>query len=74
VCNNSGFKGRQGIFELMMMHAGMHDAIVHRAGAHEFQRLAREGGLVPMWDYGMAIASQGATTLQELLRVTRVGH
>lgn len=73
-CNNTGFKGRQGIFELMMMHTGMHDAIVHRAGAHEFHRLAREGGLVSMWEYGLGIASQGVTTLQELLRVTRVGH
>ncbi len=73
-CNNSGYRGRQGIFELMKIHGAMHDAIVHRAGAHEFHRLAREGGLVSMYDYGIRLAVQGTTSLQELLRVTRGDH
>ncbi len=73
-CNNSGFRGRQGIFELMNINDRMHDAIVQRAGAHEFHRIALENGLVSMWDYGLQLTLSGATTLQELLRVTRMGH
>ncbi len=70
-CGNSGFRGRQGVFEFMRIGGHMHDAIVNRAGAHEFQRLAREGGLRSMWEYGLQLAAQGVTTVQELLRVTR---
>ncbi len=74
-CNTAGFRGRQGIFELMSIDGRMHDAIVHRAGAHEFQRLAREGGLRTMFEHGLQISLQGVTTIQELLRVTRSeGH
>ncbi len=71
-CNGTGFKGRQGIFELMMVDDRFHDPIVRRAGAHEFAHLAREGGMVPMFDDGVRLALEGTTTVQELLRVTRL--
>jgi type II secretory ATPase GspE/PulE/Tfp pilus assembly ATPase PilB-like protein len=58
----------------MNINDRMHDAIVQRAGAHEFHRIALENGLVSMWDYGLQLTLSGATTLQELLRVTRMGH
>lgn len=71
-CNGTGFKGRQGIFELMMLDGRFHDPIVRRAGAHEFARLAIEGGMIPMFEDGLRVATAGTTTIQELLRVTRL--
>ncbi len=71
-CNGTGFKGRQGIFELMMLDHRFHEPIVRRSGAHEFARLAQEGGMATMFDDGLRVAMEGNTTIQELLRVTRI--
>ena len=72
-CGQAGYRGRQGIFELMVLDHRFHDPIVHRAGAPEFARLAKEAGMRNMFDDGVRLSLKGATTLQELLRVTRVG-
>lgn len=71
-CKRTGYKGRQGIYELMMVNAQFHDPIVHRAGAPEYLRLARENGMMEMFDDGLIKAMQGTTTIEELLRVTRL--
>jgi type IV pilus assembly protein PilB len=71
-CSGTGFRGRQGIFELMCLDGRFHDPIVRRAGAHEFARLARESGMASMFEDGLRVAMEGGTTVQELLRVTRL--
>lgn len=70
-CNNSGYKGRQGVFELMMIDETYHQAIVERASTSEFHRLAKWHGMRTMFEDGVLRALDGATTLDELLRVTR---
>ncbi|MGC8989552.1 MAG: GspE/PulE family protein, partial [Verrucomicrobiia bacterium] len=72
VCKNSGYKGRQGVFELMVITDDFHDAIVSRRGAPEFYRLARQNGMKTMFEDGLQRALRGVTTLDELLRVTRL--
>lgn len=71
-CSQSGYKGRQGVFEFMVMDERFHDAIVRRAGSPEFARLAREAGMQTMFDDGLRRTFQGTTTVEELLRVTRL--
>jgi len=71
-CNRSGYKGRQGIFELMVLDERFHDPIVHRAGAPEYLRLARQHGMRTMFEDGLLKAAHGVTTIEELLRVTRL--
>ena len=71
-CKNTGYKGRQAVFELMAMDARFHDAIVHRAGAPEYARLAREAGMKTMFEDGLRQATEGITSVEELLRVTRL--
>jgi type IV pilus assembly protein PilB len=68
-CNGSGYKGRLGIFELMAIDERFHDPILHRAGAPEYWRLARERGMRTMFEDGLLKALQGLTTIEELLRV-----
>ena len=71
-CNASGYKGRQAVFELMMLDGRFHEPIVKRSGAPEFMRLAREGGMKTMFEDGLRRVLQGATSLEELLRATRM--
>jgi type IV pilus assembly protein PilB len=71
-CNRTGYKGRAGIFELMTIDERYHDPILHRAGAPEYLRLAREKGMKTMFEDGLVKAVQGITTVEELLRVTRL--
>lgn len=74
-CKHSGYRGRLGIFELMEIDDRFHDPIIHRAGAPEYLRLAREKGMKTMFEDGVVKACQGKTTIEELLRVTRMtGH
>ena len=70
-CKGTGYKGRMALFELMVLDHTFHDPIVHRCGAPEFARLARESGMSTMLEDGVRRATQGATTLEEVLRVTR---
>ncbi len=71
-CNQSGYKGRVGIYELMLLDEDYHDPILHRVGAPEFMRLAREKGMHTMFEDGLLKVVQGMTTVEELLRVTRL--
>jgi type IV pilus assembly protein PilB len=71
-CNRTGYKGRVAIFELMIVDERFHDPILRRAGAPEYLRLAREQGMRTMFEDGLLKAAQGVTTLEELLRVTRL--
>ncbi len=69
-CNRSGYKGRIGIFELMVLDERFHDPILRRSGAPEYLRLAQEKGMRTMFEDGLRQAVQGITTIEELLRVT----
>jgi type IV pilus assembly protein PilB len=71
-CNQSGYKGRVGVFELMTVDDRYHDPILRRAGALEYQRLAQEKGMRTMFEDGLMKAMQGVTTVEELVRVTRM--
>ena len=71
-CKQSGYRGRKGIFELMIVDERFHDAIVRRAGAPEYLRLARENGMRTMFEDGLRKTVQGMTTIEELLRATRL--
>jgi type II secretory ATPase GspE/PulE/Tfp pilus assembly ATPase PilB-like protein len=73
-CNQSGFKGRIGIYELMVLDERFHDPILHRVGAPEFERLGRERGMRSMFEDGLDKAMQGLTTVEELLRVTKISQ
>ena len=71
-CKQSGYRGRKGIFELMIVDERFHDPIVRRAGAPEYLRLARENGMRTMFEDGLRKTVQGMTTIEELLRATRL--
>ena len=71
-CKKTGYKGRVGIYELMVLDDRYHDPILRRAGAPEFLRLAQGKGMRTMFEDGLLKAMDGLTTVEELLSVTRV--
>lgn len=70
-CNNSGYKGRQGIYEVMDIDAEMIKKINEKADADVIKDLARKKGMITMMEDGLVKSKLGITTIEEVLRVTR---
>lgn len=69
-CNNTGYKGRVGIFELLELNDEMADAL-RRNDSAAFAKAARESDeYQPLVISALQLASQGVTSLEEVFRVT----
>ncbi|HTY98811.1 MAG TPA: secretion system protein E, partial [Rhodocyclaceae bacterium] len=68
-CNGSGYRGRVGIFEVLLMNDELRDRIGSGASVLEIARQARSRGLRMLADDGAAKVAAGETTLEEVLRV-----
>jgi type IV pilus assembly protein PilB len=69
-CNNTGYKGRVGLFELMIMNDDLRDMIMRNASTDELRDRARSYGMITLRDAGMAAALGGLTSLEEVVRET----
>ena len=69
-CNSTGYKGRVGLFELMVLNDDLRDMIMQNASTDELRDRARDFGMVTLRDAGMAFAAAGTTTLDEVVRET----
>ena len=70
VCNNTGYKGRVGLFELMIITDKLRDMIMTNASVDSMRDEARVNGMVTLRDAGMQFINQGVTTAEEVLRET----
>ncbi|MCA9100121.1 MAG: Flp pilus assembly complex ATPase component TadA [Planctomycetales bacterium] len=70
LCNHTGYKGRSGLFELMMMNDDLRDLIMQGASTDELRDAARRFGMVTLRDAGLEAAFAGVTTLEEVIRET----
>lgn len=70
-CNNSGHKGRIGIYEVLEVDADLAQKINQRATADTIKEYARKKGMITMLEDGLVKAKQGITTIAEVLRVTK---
>ena len=70
-CNNSGYKGRMGIYEVMDITPVLMEKINAKANADVLKAEARKNGMVTMFEDGLIKAKQGITTIEEVLRATR---
>jgi len=68
VCDQSGYRGRIGIYEVLEMDDDIRDAIMHRASADEIRQIAIKNGMVTMIEDGFKKAADGLTTIEEILR------
>jgi type IV pilus assembly protein PilB len=67
-CGGCGYRGRVGVYELMVITDEMREMILRRTSAAEIGRAARRAGMVPLREDGLAKAAQGITTIEEILR------
>lgn len=69
-CNGTGYSGRVGIFEMMMMTDHVRRLTIGRVGASEIARAAKADGMVTMLEDGLSKVAAGITTFAEVRRVT----
>ena len=69
-CNNSGYYGRQGIFELCAMNAELRELTFKRAPLSELKKAARASGMRTLLEDGRRKVISGVTTPEEVARVT----
>ncbi len=69
-CNNTGYKGRVGLFEVLAFTDEIRDMILSGASSVELKRKAIEEGMVSLRMCGLMKIKEGATTLEEVLRET----
>ncbi len=67
-CDNTGFAGRIGIYEVLVVTPAVREAILNRAPSNTIKELAVEEGMTTMFEDGLMKAAEGKTTLAEVLR------
>jgi type IV pilus assembly protein PilB len=70
LCNNTGYKGRIGLFELMIMTNALRDKIMANAQTDEIRELARKQGMITLRQAGVQRCFEGVTTPEEVIRET----
>jgi len=68
-CNNTGYKGRIGVYEFLQVSEGIQKLIINRASTHEIRNLAIKEGMRTMRQDCLLKVRQGITSVEELLRV-----
>ena len=71
VCAQTGYKGRTGVYELMLADDAVRDLIHKQAAESEIEAAAKRSGLRSMREDGERLIASGITSEEEVLRVTR---
>ena len=69
-CNRTGYKGRMGLYEFMIMSDELRDMVMRNASTEELREAARRAGMVTLRDSGMEGIFTGSTTAEEVIRET----
>ncbi len=69
-CRHTGYSGRVGIFEVLVVNDPIRDLIQTRTNAQQIRSLAVQGGTTLLREDGIRKAFEGVTTVEEVLRVT----
>ena len=70
-CRDTGYRGRQGIYELLVMNNELRLETQQRRGSEELRDIAIKHGMRTLQDDGLRLVREGVTTLDEVLRVAR---
>ena len=70
-CGDQGYRGRQGIFEMLEMTNDLRELAFARAPTNQMRRAARAGGMRPLLEDGKQKILGGITTPEEVLRITQ---
>jgi type IV pilus assembly protein PilB len=70
VCHQTGYLGREGIYEVIVVDDEIRDAIVAKKDASEITKIAHKNGMTTMVENAIEKVKAGITTLEEIVRVT----
>ncbi|HSL63568.1 MAG TPA: GspE/PulE family protein [Gaiellaceae bacterium] len=69
-CGQTGYRGRIGVYQLLVMSERLQTLAATKATREELERAALEEGMRSLWDDGLAKVAAGLTSVEELARVT----
>jgi type IV pilus assembly protein PilB len=69
-CNNTGYKGRMGIYELLVMNEELREMIVSEASLDTFREACRKFGMRTLRESGLLAIHAGQTSIEEVVRET----
>jgi Tfp pilus assembly ATPase PilU len=70
-CVNTGYRGRTGIFEVMVVTDEIRELILHRAAAPELRKVAVKQGMISLRGDGWRVVKEGRTSPEEVLKATK---
>lgn len=71
-CNGTGYKGRLGVFEIMVFNEEVRELIMNRASTNVLRVAALKAGMRPLRENGLAAIYDGLTTVDEIARETMI--
>jgi type IV pilus assembly protein PilB len=69
-CNGTGYRGRQGVYEVMPMSGKLRELVLERSSAAEIKRVAISEGMLTLRRDGLEKLKRGLTTVEEILKET----
>jgi type II secretory ATPase GspE/PulE/Tfp pilus assembly ATPase PilB-like protein len=69
-CNQTGYKGRIGVYQLLAMTEDLATLAASKASREDIERAAIASGMRTLWDDGLAKVAAGLTSVEELARIT----
>jgi type IV pilus assembly protein PilB len=69
-CNNTGYKGRMGIYELLVMNDTLREMVVAESSLDDFRNACRKFGMRTLREAGMNAIHNGLSTIEEVVRET----
>lgn len=71
-CSHTGFRGRKGIYELLLMNDNIRELILEKAPSNVIKEKGRSQGMQTLREAGWHKVKEGISTISEVLRVTQV--
>jgi len=69
-CNNTGYRGRIGLYEIMVLNDELREMIMNKASTNVLRDAARRNGMITLRENGLSIIYNGVTTIEEVARET----
>lgn len=69
-CNNTGYKGRIAVHEIMYMNDNMRAAVISESDPEKLRKISMENGMVPLWNSCRNLVFNGYTSIQELMTLS----
>jgi len=66
-CSQTGYHGREGIFEMMRVTDPLRDHLARGSSTHVLREAAKQAGMVTLWQTGLQKVNEGMTSVEELL-------